>query len=73
MVKRSQTSTTKNSDVIIDNCLAYEAFLEKARKIIPGTDIDHSVSGFQKEKVTFHSALNRFTKAVKETCLLATF
>ena len=36
MAKRGQISTTEHSDTIIDNCLAYEAFLEKARKLIPG-------------------------------------
>lgn len=73
MVKHNQPSKKANNDTMFDNFLEYEAFFDRAKKIIPGIPLEQAVSSFHEEMDSFQSALNRFKKTVKETPLLIVF
>lgn len=65
--KKNDSSSLGNSG------LAFEGFMEEAKKIVPGDDLECSLEHFRKASESYNREMQLFAKTVKKTSLLTTF
>lgn len=72
-MNKSHQNKKNDSSYLLDSSLAFEGFVEQAKKIVPGDTLECSLKHFQEESESYNGVMQRFVKTIKETSLLANF
>jgi integrase len=70
---RVQTGLDNDIDIMLNKCLSYERFLEKAKNMMAENALKDSIAAFQEGRNFFDEALKRYWAISRKTPLIAAF